>query len=102
MLIRQPRPVEVVQQSADVPAAEYFPNQRNTPAPVTEHSGVHAPPLHRAAGSPEYRAALPGANPHLAAPWHSAGPLPDSDSCPPGAPGRPLTSVPSVPRVTVS
>ena len=30
MLIRPPRPVEVVQQAADVPSAEHFPNHRNT------------------------------------------------------------------------
>ena len=30
VLIRLPRPVEVVQQAADVPSAEHFPNHRNT------------------------------------------------------------------------
>jgi hypothetical protein len=33
MLVRQSWPVQVIQQAPDVPAAEHFPNHRNTPAP---------------------------------------------------------------------
>jgi hypothetical protein len=37
VLVRPTRPVEVVQQAADVPAAEHFPNHRNTCPEVHDH-----------------------------------------------------------------
>src|SRR6266568_601650 len=94
VLIRLARTVQVIQQPPDITAPEHFPNQRHTPAPLTEHFGAIVLLPRPAAGSPAHKNAPPEPNPHPAAPSHSAAPPPDSNSCRSAAPARPPPSTP--------
>src|SRR6266700_1925948 len=93
MLVRFPRPVQVIQQPPGIGAPEHFPDHPEHPANVTECSAVTAPPSHPAAGSPARKTAPPAPDPHPAAPSHSAAPPPDSNSSPSAAPARPPPSL---------
>jgi hypothetical protein len=67
MLIRFPRPVQVIQQPPRVRAVEHFPNQQNTTIPFTGHCGATALPSHPDGGSPGCKTPPPGTDPHHAA-----------------------------------
>ena len=88
MLVCFSGPVQVVQQPLGIGAPEHFPDHPAHSHSVTERSGAIAPLPRPIGGSPARKTGPPGADHHHAAPSHSSGPLPDSDSCPPAAPAR--------------
>ena len=102
VLVRFPRPVQVIQQPPGIGAPEHFPDHPEHSRSVTECSGAIAPPPHPTGGSPARKTAPPGADHHPAARSHSAAPPPDSDSCRPAAPARPPPSAPPAPPATAT